>query len=154
MTERVEPVDLGVRWQGNDEDYYLLSGGDGRSVLTIGPAPIAGEGRETIAIVWTGVREATLGGPNDEALAGHRLYALGLANVTWGGVVKDSSRIAALARQSSVHSRHDPASFDALTHWILPLKGDVVEVIALTIAVERRPGTLLQAAIAALSSVR
>ena len=154
MTERVEPVDLGVHWQGNDEDYYLLSSGDGKSVLAIGPAPMPGEGMDTIAIVWTGVREATLGGPNDEALAGHRLYAVGLSNLTWGGVVTDSSRIAALARQNSAHSRHDPASFDALTHWILPLKGDVLEVVALTIAVERRAGTLLQAAIAAISPAR
>ena len=91
-----------------------------------------------------------MGAPNDEALRGHRLYQRGLAELRWAGLVEDSERIARLEQANRAHPRHDPERFAQLRHYILPLKEGVVEVIAETISVQRRPGTPLHAASFAL----
>ena len=90
-------------------------------------------GDDCVVLIWSGTREAAMGAPNDEALPGHRLYQRGLAELRWAGLVEDSERIA------------------QLRHYILPLKEGVVEVIAETVSVQRRPGTPLHAASFALS---
>jgi hypothetical protein len=75
--------------------------------------------------------------PNDEARHGHRLWDAGLCDVLWFGEVSDSALIADLERRNRVHSHHDPRRFDGLRHWIVPLKGSVVEVVARECEVQR-----------------
>jgi hypothetical protein len=90
-----------------------------------------------IALEWHGCVAARMEIPNDEAIAGHPLYRSGLREVLWAGEVLDSALIADLESRNSVHVRHDPAVFSNLRHWILRLKGHVVEVVARSIEVER-----------------
>ena len=78
--------------------------------------------------------------PNDEALAGHRLYDSGLGNVDWVGTVSGSAVTAELERRNRVHARHDPKVFDSLVHYIVPLKECVVEVVASSLQTSRATG--------------
>jgi hypothetical protein len=75
--------------------------------------------------------------PNDEAIEGHRLYYVGLREVRWIGEVLESSLIADLEQRNRVHHRHDPQRFVGLRHWVVRLKGSVVEVVARSCEVVR-----------------
>lgn len=59
------------------------------------------------ALVCDGVESATLGGPNDEAFSGHRLWHRGLSEALWMGIIEGSALRADLERQNSVHAGHD-----------------------------------------------
>jgi hypothetical protein len=136
MTETVTDFALGVEWEPNIEEYVLSSDGYGKTVLALEPHPNDSDS-SIVLLVWSGVAFASMGGPNDEAIEGHRLYLRGLAGVTWAGTVQGSELIALLERQNSVHYRHNPSRFASLIHYVLPLKGDVVEVVADKLSVVR-----------------
>jgi hypothetical protein len=150
MSERVVQAEFGIGWDPNTEDYMLFSSGTGQALLALDPH-FDDPDSNVVLLVWSGVSFSSLGGPNDEALSGHRLYAKGLSGISWIGIVEGSELIAMLERQNSVHARHNPARFSSLVHYVLPLKGDVVEVVADSLKVERRPGTQLEAAAEAIS---
>ena len=150
MAEQVVALDLGVTWNPNAPEGLLLSDGFGRTVLGLNPHH-SDPDRRCVALVWEGARSASLADPNDEAISGHRLYATGLSQVLWAGVVRDSHHIRALEIQSRVHPRHDPSRFNGLTHYLIRLKECVAEVVAETIAVRRIEGTTLGAVTAAMS---
>jgi hypothetical protein len=150
MSERVVPADVAIEWDPNTEVYVLVSGGSGPAVLALNPHYSADANKDVVLLVWKGPRFVSMGGPNDEALSSHRLYSKGLRGLRWVGIVEDSELIAMLERQNGVHERHNPARFASLVHYVLPLKGDVVEVVADSLTIERRPGTQLEAAAAAL----
>lgn len=107
-----------------------------------------------MVFVWSRAWAAIMGPPNDEAIEGHRLYSRGLSDVLWAGTVEQSEWIADLERRNRVHSGHNPAWFARLTHFILPLKEDTVEVIAEAVTVLRRPGPTTSAAAAVLERDR
>ncbi len=149
MTERVVPWIAGVRWEPNAPAAVLIATDAGLAALALRPHP-ADTDHNCVVVVWSGTQEAVMGAPNDEALPGHRLYERGLAELTWAGIVEHSERIARLEQASRIHPRHDAARFSRLHHYILPLKEDVVEVIAETVTVQRQPGSPLRAASLAL----
>lgn len=104
--------------------------------MTLRPHPDDTDTR-AVRIEWRGCRAALMSAPNDEALAGHRLYDKGLQEVLWAGEVHDSAWISELERQNRVHPSHDPSAFAHLRHFVLPLKECVVEVVAGLPAVTR-----------------
>lgn len=80
--------------------------------------------------------------PNDEAIAGHRLYDAGLRQIRWIGEVIGSSLIAEIEHGNRSHPRHDPLRYAQLRHWIVPLKECTVEVVAETLSWHREAATL------------
>jgi hypothetical protein len=149
MTERVVPSLTGIRWEPNSPGAVLIVTDDGLAALALNPHP-DDTGDDCVVLLWAGTQEAAIGAPNDEALAGHRLYERGLAGLRWAGVVEHSERIARLEQVNRVHPRHDAERFSRLRHYILPLKESTVEVIAETVTVQRQPGPPLRAASLAL----
>ncbi len=121
----------------------------GRVVLAVN-AHHADPDQDCVVFVWSCSQAAIMGSPNDEAIEGHRLYSRGLSDLLWAGKVEQSEWIADLERRNRVHDRHAPARFARLTHFILPLKEDTVEVIAEQVTVLRRPGPTTSAAAALL----
>jgi hypothetical protein len=79
-----------------------------------------------------------MGPPGDEARSGHRLFRRGLAELMWSGVVEDSEWIIELEHRDRVHPDH--ARFSILTHFIVPLKDETVEVMAEAVEMLRHPG--------------
>ena len=150
MTERVVPSLAGIRWEPNAPAAVLIVTDDELAALALRPHP-DDTGDDCVVLVWSGTWEAAMGAPNDEALPGHRLYQRGLAELRWAGLVEDSERIARLEQANRAHPRLDLERFAQLRHYILPLKEGVVEVIAETVSLQRRPGTPLHAASFALS---
>ena len=151
MTEKVTSVDLGVRWEPNGPGAVLLSNDQGRAALAL-DAHVDDSDQRTVVLSWTGVRYSAIGSPNDEALHGHRLYSKGLDSVLWIGEVSDSELIAALEKQNSVHSRHEPERFAHLLHHVVLTKERTVEVVADSLVVTRVAGSTIEAAVKALEA--
>lgn len=148
MTEHVEPLDLGVTWEPNAPDAILLSADFGPSTLALRAHPNDADER-CVVLVWTGCRYVCMTPPNDEAISGHRLWDRGLQGLLWSGIVHDSELIARLERQNRVHPMHSASLFEGLSHYVLPLKECVVEVVARDLAVHRVEGTTSEAALRA-----
>ena len=86
---------------------------------------------DTIGVIeWLRCHGAVLGGPNDEAIMGHRLWDHGLSDVLWSGEVKHSTWIAHWEAVNRVHAYHRPESYAELRHVILPLKDSTFECLA------------------------
>ncbi len=149
VTEQVEPFDLGVTWEPNAPSACLVSDDMGKTALALMPHGDDLDQR-CVVILWSGTHSACLSDPNDEAISGHRLYAKGLADVLWAGVVRNSEAVAALVRQNAVHPFHDPSRFQDLVHHVLPMKECVAEVIAQTMAIRRFDSPTLEAAVTAM----
>jgi hypothetical protein len=100
VSEHVEVIEIGVRW----DPYHAVPVGDakGRAALRLRPDLDDSDQRDVV-LIWTGCRSAEIGDPNDEALSGHRLYELGLSEVTWIGEVTNSESIAKLELVNRVH---------------------------------------------------
>lgn len=148
VTEHVESVDLGVTWEPNAPDAVLLSADLGLSTLALRAHHDDPDDR-CVVVKWTGCRYASMAPPNDEAINGHRLWLKGLRGVLWSGIVHDSELIAGLELQNRVHPMHSASTFEGLTHYVLPLKECVVEVVARDLAVHRVEGTTAEAAVRA-----
>ncbi len=127
MSERVVPFEGDVRWEPNAPDAQLNSTDAGRSVLSIAAHPDDDDQRRVV-LTWTACSSTEFGAPNDEARHLHRLYERGLAEVLWIGLVLDSSRIDEFARM---------ASQPPTTHYVIPLKECVVEVLATSLKISR-----------------
>lgn len=151
MPENVDSWDIGVAWNPGVPNAVLISTDRGSSALALDAHPDDPDPR-CVVLTWTGVRTASLGAPNDEAISGHRLYDRGLRDLLWAGVVRDSELIAALERQNRVHPMHDPASFARLTHHVVPLKENLVEVVAESFKVLRLDGPTTHAAATSLAA--
>jgi len=83
-----------------------------------------------LAIVrFTRPRLHIFGPPNDEAMSGHPLAARGLQPYS-AFRVDDSSLIRSLERMNSVHPRHDPKSFQSLSHYIFTFHDSTFECVA------------------------
>ncbi len=149
VTEHVESVDLGVTWEPNAPDAILLSADLGTSTLALRAHPNDPD-RRCVVLKWTGCRYASMAPPNDEAISGHRLWIKGLRDVHWSGIVHNSDLIAGLELQNRVHPMHRSSIFEYLTHYVLPLKECVVEVVARDLAVHRIEDTTAEAAVRAL----
>jgi hypothetical protein len=129
MSERVEALDLDTWWDPNAPAASLTISDRGRAWLRLRPHPDDPDGR-LVVLSWEGCSSASLTPPNDEALAGHRLYGKGLEDVLWIGEVMESEYIARLEVMNRVHDRHDPDRYAGLRHFVLPLKECTVEVVS------------------------
>jgi hypothetical protein len=147
MSERVEKLDVDVVWEPNAPEAYLLIGDFGDVVLALNAHDNDPDDR-CVVLSWSGSYSASMGSPNDEARQGHRLYDKGLEELRWVGVVRESELIGDLEQRNRVHDRHDPARFTSLTHYIIPLKESLVEVVALDLVIGRIEGSTRQAALA------
>ncbi len=87
------------------------------------------ERNATGVIRFDGVSAHCFCSPNDEALAGHRLYDCGLAFYAFQEV-KNSPWIAELCRQNSVHPFHSDAMFSRYRHFIYPFHDSTFEIVA------------------------
>jgi len=90
-------------------------GWDGKSVRSVDPA----SEDETVAVVtFDGCAAQVLGPPNDEALAGHRLYKKGL---TFYGAhrVENSAWMQRLERINRVHPQYSSGRYDDHAHYVL-----------------------------------
>ncbi|TPI39885.1 hypothetical protein FJW07_11875 [Mesorhizobium sp. B3-1-9] len=90
------------------------------------------------------------GPPNDEALSGHRLYALGLQPYSAFEVL-NSSWIASLEEANRVHPRHMPELFSGRRHVILTFHDSTLEFIARDFQVSLRKGAVLKALLEAVN---
>ncbi|TGV72938.1 hypothetical protein EN792_062680 [Mesorhizobium sp. M00.F.Ca.ET.149.01.1.1] len=90
------------------------------------------------------------GPPNDEALSGHRLYALGLQPYSAFEVL-NSSWIASLEEANRVHPRHVPELFSGRRHFILTFHDSTLEFIARDFQVGLRKGAVLKALLEAVN---
>lgn len=69
------------------------------------------------------------GSPNDEALAGHRLYGRGLVPYR-AHTVERSCWLAEQERINSVHPQHRAEAFRNLVHYVLPFHDETFECLA------------------------
>ena len=149
MAEHVRQLDLGVSWDPNAPDAVLMSDDRGRTSLAV-RASVEDADRRSVVLVWTGVLFSSLGAPNDEAIAGHRLYDKGIREVLWAGGVEQSELVKSLEQQNRVHARHVPTRYDDLEHHVVLLKEGVVEVVARALTIERHAGATVDSAVIAL----
>jgi hypothetical protein len=106
---------------------------------------------ETVAILTVAPYLALqFGPPNEEALSGHRLYALGLQPYSAFEVL-NSSWIASLEEANRVHPRHVQPLFYGHRHFILTFHDATLEFIARDFQVGLRKGAVLKAMIEAMS---
>jgi hypothetical protein len=80
-------------------------------------------------IVFEGVNSFLFGGPNDEALQGHRLYKLGLGFYSSYEVL-NSGWIADLCARNRVHPNHKDSMFTGLRHFVFTFHDSTLEVVA------------------------
>lgn len=85
-----------------------------------------------IAVVeWLFCAGAVLGGLNDEAISGHRLWGKGLEDCVYGAaLVQNSSWIEEIRKGNSVHPYHKNAMHSDLKHFILLFHDSTFECVA------------------------
>ena len=105
---------------------------------------------QSVAIIAVDHVAFQFGPPNDEALGGHRLYALGLEHYSAFEVL-NSSWIASLEQANRVHPRHTPELFSGCRHVILTFHDSTLEFIARDFSVSLREGSVLAALVQAVS---
>ena len=130
---------------------YIANGPDPSFDVTSPRSVSAVAEGEAVAILTVDPYVAfKFGPPNDEALSGHRLYALGLQPYSAFEVL-NSSWIASLEEANRVHPRHVPELFSGRRHFILTFHDSTLEFIARDFQVGLRKGAVLKAMIEAMS---
>lgn len=150
--ERLEPVELPQSDVGaplphilaDDERlviaYRVADPGPGRDGATIRIVSGTEEGLCAI-VVASPCMALRFGPPNDEAMDGHRLAALGIdAYSTYE--LFNSQWIAELEKSSRVHPHHSPEPFSRLRHFVLTFHDSSLEFVAPGCTVEVRRGKL------------
>jgi hypothetical protein len=144
--ERVRPVEIGVRWDGGAPLPHLLQSEwrtflafymdepdptwDGTWVNVVDPTST---NPALIGVIeWLRCTGAVLGGLNDEAFHGHRLWKHGLSKVEGygAGEVEGSAWIAELERSNRVHEYHRPEAYAKFRHFILAFHDSTFECVA------------------------
>jgi hypothetical protein len=143
-------LDFPLLWSAGAPEPQLLANGHGAyllfSLADRDPDPDATRVRivdpavdesEPLGVVaFHGVREVKLGGPNDEAIEGHRLHGKGL-HVYAAHQVVNSRWIAEAERVNSVHSNHRAGWHDRLNHYVFCFHDETFECIAQGFTTER-----------------
>lgn len=94
----------------------------------------AGHSDNRALVTFEGVDSVLFGGPNDEALSGHRLANNGLRPYAFQEVLR-SSWIADRERENSVHERHEPGWHARLRHFVFTFHDETFECLAWSYAV-------------------
>lgn len=118
----------GLRWEPNGVVEPELRVREGSVRLELGPHP-DDHNRRSVILTFGDVRHASIGFPNDEGRIHHRLWHQGLIDVHWIGTVEQSALVDAVNESSAVPAR--------LTHWVVLLKDQTVEVVAESLGVTR-----------------
>lgn len=153
MAERVEPMHSlvfgdALRWDPNAPEACLLSDDFARAALAQRAHPDDSDQR-CVVLRWDMALLAQLGPPNDEARQQHRLYEVGLRELLWVGVVRDSELVAQLRPMWT--SVGDARRMQPM-HYVVPSKECVVEVVAADVELFRFDGTPREAAVRSLGS--
>jgi hypothetical protein len=144
--ERVRQLDVGLQWDIGAPMPHLIQS-ESRTFLTFylsDPRPDwDGTFVEVIdptspspaslgVIQFLSCHGAVLGGPNDEAYHGHRLWGRGLSEVGAyrAAEVLNSAWIAGLEEQNRVHPQHRAEAFASNRHFILGFHDSTFECIA------------------------
>jgi hypothetical protein len=90
---------------------------------------IAQDGDDVAVLSFLRPWAHSFGPPNDEALNGHPLYALGLKPYD-NSEVLGSPWARELERRNRVHPDHDPSRFDALRHFVFTFHDSMFECLA------------------------
>ena len=141
VAEYSRQTDEPLRWNADAPEACLVTDDLGRAALGLRAHPDDPDPR-SVVLSWDGVSYALMGLPNDEAIQQHRLYDLGLKDVDWVGIVRDSALIAQLKPMSAASG--EPS------HFVVPCKEGVVEVVAGRLDVRRLAGHPRQVASAGL----
>lgn len=126
--EHVKMACPGLQWEPNDAVPPTLSVSDGTVRLQLGPHP-ADQDHRSVILTFQAMRHMTIGFPNDESRDHHRLWNQGLSDINWIGAVDESALVDAVHRSSALPPR--------LTHWVVLLKEQTVEVVAEDVDVTR-----------------
>jgi hypothetical protein len=129
MSERVQPLDLGVTWEPNAPEATLTTADNGTARLVMRAHQDDPDPR-LVCLSWTGAQAVRFGPYNDEGLRHHPLYKRGLGEVLWAGEVIDSSWREEV-KTGVYRAPH--------RHFVVPTKEALVEVLADEIRVERIP---------------
>jgi hypothetical protein len=149
--EKAEKIPFNPKWSGGAPLPHLLQS-EYRAFLTYyinttdpnwdgtyvtAKDPSSSE-KDNIAVVeWKRCRGAMLGGLNDEAISGHRLYNKGLSKGGYDAfIVKNSKWIEELRKGNSVHSQHKDELFSKLNHYILLFHDTTFECLAESFEIE------------------
>jgi len=129
----------------NGHKAYLLfllaevdSSWDGTWVRVVDPA--AAQAEQLGVVEFHRVHSTRFGGPNDEALGGHRLSGKGLTPYAAHQVV-NSRWIADEERINSVHPYHHGGWHERLNHYVFCFHDETFECIAEGFTVERHTGS-------------
>jgi hypothetical protein len=148
MGERVEPYDLflsePLQWEPNVPEAFFVSDDGGRGALAQRAHPDDPDQR-CVVLRWDVVHYALMSPPNDEGRRLHRLYEVGLKELDWLGVVRDSSLVDGLRPALGRMAVFVPL------HYVAVSKECVFEVLAENVDVFRIEGSTRQAAPASLS---
>ncbi len=90
---------------------------------------------ERAVLRFDGVDSSLFGGPNDEALNGHRLSGKGLAPYRFHEVI-GSAWISARERENSVHPAHRGGWHALLRHFVFTFHDETFECIARSYAIQ------------------
>jgi hypothetical protein len=108
----------------------------------------------TTSSVWHGVLDARSGSPNDEAVSLYPLYKNGLSEILWAGVVQESSTVALNRKYWSskvVVAGGGLTDRTMPTHYVIPTKECLIEVLADRVEVHRIDGDTATAVRAAIT---
>lgn len=128
LVEYVQADLLGLRWEPNGVVEPELTVADGSARLRLGPHP-DDEDQRAVTFTFDQVRHASIGFPNDEGRTHHRLWRRGLSDIHWIAKVEGSQLIEAINQSSALPS--------SLTHWVVLLKEETVEVVARSLEATR-----------------
>lgn len=134
-----------LRWEPNAPEAFLVSDDMGRGALAQRAHP-ADPDRRCVVLRWDVVHYALMGPPNDEARDQHRLYEVGLMDLDWLGIVRESQLVEALRP-----TWYSAGGFVPM-HYVVVSKECVVEVVAENVDAFRIEGTTRQAATASFSA--
>ncbi|TIW83588.1 MAG: hypothetical protein E5V51_19625 [Mesorhizobium sp.] len=98
------------------------------------------EDNQTAILIVEPCKVFQFGPPNDEAIAGHRLYPSGLKPYSAFEVL-NSSWIDGLEKANRVHSRHRPEWFASYRHFIFTFHDSTLEFVAENFSTAVRRGS-------------
>ncbi|HEY5990341.1 MAG TPA: hypothetical protein VIV12_28735, partial [Streptosporangiaceae bacterium] len=148
-------IDIGPRWDTGAPLPHLVSNGSRAFVMCLADQPDPRWDGTYVTVVspddthpslfvvielW-GCAEVRVGGPNDEAIAGHPLHGKGLAGYRAHEVV-NSAWIEDAIRVNSVHPHHSDAPFRQLHHYVLLFHDEMLEALADGIEARLTQGTM------------
>ncbi len=150
-SERAEKISFNPEWDGGAPSPHLLQS-DHKTFLTyyvndVDPNwngkylklqnPTSNQPNKIAVVEWVSCHGAVLGGLNDEAISGHRLWKKGLEDCFYGAaIVQNSNWIEEMRKGNSVHPYHKDEMFSDLKHFILLFHDSTFECVAKSYNIE------------------